>query len=185
MNKTNVIAISGVSGAGKTTAVKQLAKMFSSPYLLFDDHIDNSTYPQNMRNWLKQGANVSLIKTPTLVSSLKDLLSKNNSLYIFVEEPFGKERDSISALIDYVILLDQPMELCLALIIRRHTVQSNYQDKNSISIYLDKYEDHFREIYLCTRNQVRHNADLIIKEVLSIEDLSGFISAWLKNIKNK
>ncbi|MCP4802043.1 MAG: hypothetical protein GY891_04180 [Bacteroidetes bacterium] len=86
-----------------------------------------------MKKWLKNGANVSLIKTPKFVTSLENLISKNSSRYIFIEEPFGKERDSMSSLIDYVVLLDQPMELCLARIIRRHTENPSEDSINSIS----------------------------------------------------
>ena len=90
MNNTKVVAISGTSGAGKTTIVKQLANEFDCPFLLFDDYIDESTYPQNMNNWLKNGANVSLIKTPRFVTSLENLISKSSSRYIFIEVPFCK-----------------------------------------------------------------------------------------------
>ncbi|GHE90227.1 deoxynucleoside kinase [Thalassotalea profundi] len=61
MKKNIVIAISGVSGSGKTTIVKRLASKFDCPFLLFDDHIDENTYPVNMEAWLKNGANQSLI----------------------------------------------------------------------------------------------------------------------------
>ncbi|GAC19992.1 nucleoside/nucleotide kinase family protein [Paraglaciecola arctica] len=125
MNNIKVVAVSGASGAGKTTIVKELADEFDCPFLLFDAHTDNSTYPKNIKNWLKNGANVSLIKTPRFVTSLESLISKNDSRFIFIEEPFGKERDSMSSLIDFVVLLDQPLELCLARIIKRHTEQPN------------------------------------------------------------
>lgn len=183
MNNIKVVAVSGVSGAGKTTIVKQLANEFDCPFLLFDDHTDKSTYPQDMKHWLKNGANVSLITTPKLVSSLESLITKNSSRFVFIEEPFGKERDSMSALIDYVVLLDQPMELCLARLIKRHIEQPNLDSISSISNYLDKYEDHFREIYISAANQVRNNSDLIFQEVLSTKETTNYICNWLKNNK--
>jgi uridine kinase len=184
MNNTKVIAVSGVSGAGKTTIVQALAHEFNCPYLLFDDHTDQRTYPKNMKGWLKNGANVSLIKTPKFVSSLNELVSKNSSRFIFIEEPFGKERHSLSLLIDYVVLLDQPLELCLTRIIKRHTNPPNQGSLHSISVYLDKYEDYFREIYISTANQVRNNADLIVQEVASIKHTTHYISHWLTENAN-
>jgi uridine kinase len=181
MRNSKVIAISGASGAGKTTIVKQLAKAFNCPFLLFDDHTDKDTYPTNMRDWLIDGANVSLIQTPTLVNSLQKLITDSSSDFIFIEEPFGKERNELSALIDHVILLDPPLELCLARVIKRHTYSESLNSLNSMSCYLNKYQNYFRDIYIVTVNQVRSNCDLIFQEVASVEYTIEFIGNWLKN----
>ena len=52
------------------------------------------------------------------------------------------------------------------------------------SIYLDKYEEHFREIYISSGNQVRNNCDLTIEHMLSIKNTSNVISNWLKTTSN-
>jgi len=182
MNNTKVIAVSGASGAGKTTIIKLLAKKFNSPFLLFDDYIDNNTYPDDMKGWLQNGVNVSLIKTPRLVRALDELISRDTDTYIFLEEPFGKKRDSLSHLIDYVVLLDQPLELCLMRIIKRHTDHPNSKSLNRIASFLAKYEDYFRDIYISAVNQVKKDNDLIITEALTEKEITNQVSQWLNTI---
>jgi len=184
MNNTKVIAVSGASGAGKTTIVKQLATKFDSQFLLFDHHTSDDTYPNDMKKWFESGANVSAIKTPDFVRALQELIANSTSEYIFVEEPFGKERDSISALIDYVVLLDQPLELCLARVIQRHTDQADLHSLNLIANYLANYQAYLRDVYISAVNQVRANSDLTINEVASIRDITNIISQWLKSHAN-
>ncbi|MFQ3196125.1 MAG: uridine kinase [Colwellia sp.] len=185
MNTAKVIAISGASGAGKTTVVKILAQELNCPILLFDDYISKDTYPKNMKRWLNNGANVSLIKTPNFVDSLKALTSTNTKPYIFIEEPFGKERDAMSSLIDYVVLLDQPLELCLTRLIKRYTQSPHPSAVNYISNFLNMYEDHFRDIYSTTVKQVSRNCDLRISEGVSIKETIDVINNWLKNQPNR
>lgn len=182
MSKAKVVTVSGASGAGKTTVVKLLAKKLHCDFLLFDDYANQDSYPGDMKKWLAAGANVSAIKTPGFVSALQGLILNSTSDYIFIEEPFGKERNTIAPFIDYVVLLDQPLDLCLMRIIKRHTEHPRSSSLNSISCFLDKYEDHLRESYIATVNQVRNNSDLIVNEVLSAKATTNMISEWLKSL---
>lgn len=184
MKNTRVIAISGASGAGKTAVIKQLASKFNSPYLLFDDYTNADTYPDDMKKWYESSANVSEIQTPGLVSALENLISKSSSQFIFVEEPFGRERDSMKLLIDYVVLLEQPLELCLARIMQRQIEHSKFNSFKPIADFLEKYHDHMRDIYISAVNQVRGGSDLNINDVASIKDITIIISQWLKSHAN-
>jgi uridine kinase len=91
----------------------------------------------------------------------------------------------MSTLVDYVILLDQPLELCLSRIIKRHIDHPHSDSLDSIASYLDKYDDHLREIYIYAANKVRNNCDLNIKQVTSIKITSNIINSWLKNKQKK
>ena len=183
MDRVKVVAISGASGCGKTSIVRQLSSDFGCPYLHFDDHVNKSSYPQDMKKWYENGANVSEINTPNMVDSLSDLIDGDHS-YIFVEEPFGRERNCISSLIDYVVLLDPPMDICLSRIVRRNIGHSSNGSHSSILKYLANYEDHFRDIYIETVNQVRKNCDLIIQEICPVSVTADIVTKWLKSKAN-
>jgi uridine kinase len=176
-----IVALSGVSGCGKTSVVKQLSEVFCCPYLLFDDYTEHNTYPTDMKGWFDNGANISLIRTPRFVSALRQLKTQGEHEYIFIEEPFGRCRDLMAPLIDYVVLLDQPMEVCLSRLIMRHIKHSPSDPSNSIAEYLLKYDSHLRQIYIEATNQVRENCDLVIERVASVELTSESISDWLKS----
>ncbi|MCJ8319627.1 MAG: AAA family ATPase [Colwellia sp.] len=179
LNKPTVIAISGASGCGKTTLVKQLAKRFECPYLLFDDYIDKESYPINMEAWYHQGANVSLIKTTRFIDAITAALNFfHDDKYLFIEEPFGRQRDSLALLIDTVVLLDMPQELCLERVIQRNKL--NGGDNFNLASYLKKYNDYFKDIYVNAVTQVRNNCDLVLDEELAPLELTEKTSQWLQ-----
>lgn len=183
MNSVKVVAISGASGCGKTSTARQLSSEFGCPCLHFDDYVHTFSYPQDMKKWYENGADVSEINTPEMINDLRQLIEENHS-YIFVEEPFGRERSCISSLVDYVVLLDQPMDICLSRIISRNIECSANYSHSSILKYLGNYEDHFRDIYIETVNQVRKNCDLIIQEICPVSVTTDIVSKWLKSKTN-
>jgi uridine kinase len=178
-----IIAISGASGAGKTHLIKHLSAMLDCPFLLFDEYTDANTYPKDMKDWYQRGANVSEIKTPAFIKAIKSESAKCTAHYVLIEEPFGRQRKELTALIDHVVLLDTPLEVCLSRIISRHINPKNVNPSISITKYLAKYDDHLRAIYINTVNQVRSNCDLIITERIPDTQWVNKVQHWLENLR--
>ncbi len=175
-----VVAISGISGSGKTSLVKTLSHSLSCPSVLFDDFVDDHTYPKDIKKWVTNGANVLDVETPRMDKALLELVSRSEAEYIFVEEPFGKCREPISALIDKVVLLDMPLEICLSRVIQRNIAQSGLDSSQNINQYLVKYNEFLRDAYIKTNLQTRGTSDLILNKVQSVEALEESVIQWLR-----
>ncbi|MCF2909246.1 hypothetical protein L1285_13035 [Pseudoalteromonas sp. DL2-H2.2] len=182
MRKTVVVAISGASGSGKTSLVNVLAARFGCPSVMFDDYVDARSYPQNLRQWHADGADVSKIKTPAMNEALEKCIAAR-PVYLFVEEPFGKARASIASLIDYVVLLDLPLAQCLSRVINRHFVLRQSDAPNALQDYLIKYQDHLKEIYADTVSMARCKCDLSITQDLPIEVCADKVVDWLQSLQ--
>ncbi len=125
-----VIAISSVAGGGKTTLVKRTTELLCGTALFFDDYDSVSNYPDEKR-WLKDGADMNEWKTPQFAKDLSALRSGNSivspingntilpSEFIIIEEPTGRERIEMASLIDFVVVINTPLEIALARVLLR------------------------------------------------------------------
>jgi uridine kinase len=98
--------------------------------------------------------------------------------FILLEEPFGREREALKPLIDYVILLETPLEIALA---RRllEVPEIAYFAKNpdegyqAILAYLRSYLHHsVRDMYIALLEQVRRHCDLVFDGTKPIDELA-------------
>jgi uridine kinase len=127
-----VIAIAGASGSGKTTLVQHVAALLGNvTQVYFDDYEALSTYPADLAQWLTDGADPDQWQTPRLADDVRALKMgvavthpdgttvMRPTPYIVMEEPFGRERQEMMPLIDFVVVIDVPLEIALARRIRR------------------------------------------------------------------
>jgi uridine kinase len=225
-----VIAISAVSGGGKSALANGLLPLLGDAIVLhFDDYAPvycpTSTYPHDFHHWLEEGADPNAWQTPQLVQDIRTLLQgkpivlpakkaapkqlrqarhllkrdvpllfpRNEKIvhpasFILLEEPFGRKREALKPLIDYVIVLDTPLEIALA---RRllEVPEIAYFAKNpdegyqTMLSYLHNYLHHsVREMYIAIMEQVLQHCDLVLDGKKPIDELAREASKRIRSL---
>ncbi|NRF93932.1 hypothetical protein HQN89_23680 [Paenibacillus frigoriresistens] len=119
--KPFVLAVSAVSGGGKTTLVKQLnATLVKSKALYFDEY-DFDDSPKDICEWVESGADHSQWNLTPLINHLKSLIfAENQSLkYIILDYPFAYRHKAMSELLNFTIFIDTPLDVALCRRIQR------------------------------------------------------------------
>lgn len=194
-----VVAISGPSGAGKTSLVQKVTRLLEDAVsFYFDDYASVSKYPSNFSEWIREGADPDQWETPQLLKDLQMLrhgetisLPNNKGMikaasFIVVEEPFGRERSQMNELIDFVACIDIPLEVALARRLLRDT-EWCLSERNSeyLATYLKEYLTGYlsgatREMYLEVNTRVLKNCDLVLNGVKPPDELADEIVAAIK-----
>lgn len=195
-----VIAVSSVSGGGKTTLVKRAASLLKGTTLFFDDYAFMSQYPPDIKKWVENGADVNEWKTPRFTQDLAALRRGESivspldgarilpSEFIVIEEPMGRERAEMASLIDFVAVIDIPLEIALARRLLRNLgfiplegienatkeqmVEGFVQVVTSLKNYLNEYLGAGRDLYLAVQKQAMENCDLVLDGFLSVDELA-------------
>ena len=211
MNKTIVIAVSAISGGGKTTFVKRAAEVLKAESIFFDDYFVEQNYPSDIDKWLKDGADLNSWKSPELVKDLATLKSgetikhpktgaeQQQNRFIIIEEPTGRQRQEMSELIDYVIVLDTPPAISVARRILRNITQVpvdrlNEAPKEALVAEYGRFLNHYTDyltgyvsttydVYVNILNQVKNNCDLVIDWRLTTDQQVELMIKELKLIR--
>lgn len=190
-----VIAISGAAGAGKTTLVRRVAELLDDAVALhFDDYKSVAKYPkypEEMPQWIKAGRDLNAWEIPQLLDDLKALRNGQTislpadkgkigpARVMVLEEPSGRERAGLRELVDFVVLLDIPLDIALA---RKVVEELHYSlevvpsDKLATSVqHVINYFSQYplaREYYLTVAERVRQDCDLILDGIRPTDELA-------------
>lgn len=188
---TQVVTISGTSGAGKKSLVKKVAELLGDAAMLhFDDYQPVATYPTDIAGWVEQGRSLDEWKIPQLLDDLKALRSGRAVIlpdgrevlpasYIVLEEPSGRVRAGLRELIDFSIFVDIPLDIALARKVTQYLAQCA-QEPVAVQLraavqtgqeYYAKYVQH-REYYLTVIEQARKDCDLVLDGTRPLEFLA-------------
>lgn len=177
-----VVAVSGISGAGKTSVIRRASDLLESATgLYFDDYAASSTYPPDLMEWVERGANVDEWQTPQLAADLRALRESSNAV-VLVEEPFGKLRREMAGLIDLAIHLEVPGDVLLA---RR--LMRRIEEQRGSEELIERLEQDMRHHLAAGRDldalgstEARKAADVVVDATKSIDEIAERVVAEIR-----
>jgi uridine kinase len=169
-----VVAMSGMSGAGKSSVIRRAAEILGdAAAVFFDDYRESSLYPPDLKEWVEHGANVDEWKTPVMAADLRKL-REDGPAVILVEEPFGKMRREMAALIDLAIHIEVPADVLLARRLMRR-IEEGRDAVELIERLRRDMTDHLtigRELDALGAAAAREAADLVVDGTKSVNEIA-------------
>lgn len=203
-----VIAVSSISGGGKTTLVNAVARALNATSLFFDDYASVSSYPSDLKKWVENGADVNEWKTPrfsqdlatlrrgTSITSITDGAEVLPAPFIVIEEPMGRERSEMAPLIDFAAVIDTPPEIALARRLLRDIGQiplENLEEatkeelvRGSVQLitylrdYLHGYLNATRDLYISVQEAAKVSCDIVLDGALSVDEMTQALVSAVK-----
>jgi uridine kinase len=183
-----IVAVSGISGAGKSSVIKRTAALLGNASRLhFDDYKSVSEYPSDLAAWMEAGADLGAWRTPRLESDLRKLRSGEPielpdglgivepAAFILLEEPFGKARPETAQHIDFAAHLEVPADVLLARRVLRRLEEGPRLENGALSESL--YQDlnlHLasRELHVLGDKTARRFADIVLDGMQSVDAIA-------------
>lgn len=189
-DKSFVIAIAGAAGSGKTELVKAVTSLLDDAVpFYFDDYESTHQIPGDIRRWLEDGGDPHQWRNPKLLTDLR-LLSHGTAVVppdsnrtvepasvIVMEEPFGRTREHMDDLVDFVACIELPLEYALARSILRK-LDVVIQEKTSedyveqLRDQLQWYLDSGRDVYYRVNERVKNECQLVLDGRRPVADLA-------------
>lgn len=170
-----IVAVSGMSGSGKTSVIQRASGLLGDAVVLhFDEYIETSTYPPDLKDWLDRGADVDEWKTPRLAADVR-ALREGGARFVLLEEPFGRMRRELRDLIDLAVHLDVPADILLARRLLRRLEEERHQGEKLLDRVQKDLNVHLatgRELEIVGAAAGKAAADVVLDGTRPLDDLA-------------
>ncbi|MCH8816056.1 MAG: hypothetical protein IH957_13390, partial [Chloroflexi bacterium] len=185
-----VVAVSSAAGGGKTTLVMKAGELLGATTLFFDDYRDASSYPQDLNLWKtpKFAEDLAALKRGERIVSPVGGATISPTEFIVIEEPMGRGRDEMATSVDFVVLIDTPLDIAMARRFLRladtnpladieQTTKEQLQEHvegllGFVTGELRNYLDGWRAVYIAVQEQVTADCDLVLDGRLPPDELA-------------
>lgn len=168
INKTVIIAVSGVTAGGKTTIITELKKNIKSAKSLHFDDYDFEGEVEDFYQWVLNGADYNVWNLEPLKEDILKFKGDNEAQYILLDYPFAYKNDLIKPFIDCSIFINTPLDIAMARRVLRDMYSATGDEiREDMSFYL-KYA---RIAYEEMLNTILPNSDYVIDGSMQLDEI--------------
>lgn len=181
LNNPIIVAVSAISGGGKTTIVQYLNKILPNSKAVYFDDYDYKKQPDDIAKWIDNGSKFDEWDLKEFINDIDKILNNDKNVeYIFLDYPFAYQHIQVKDYIDLAVFIDTPKDISLA---RRLIRDFNNEPDGKILEALKFYLDISRKYFLILDDtlNMKTNSDTIIDGSLSLETIAERIMAEIEN----
>ena len=173
IGKRKVISIAAVSGGGKTAVTTALGGKLKHSKVLSFDHYDFKDSPDDLIQWVENGADYNQWNLEPLIEDIESLLTAVEPCsFIILDYPFAYQNFSMKDYIDLTIFIDTPLDIAMGRrILRDHKNSSTADIHKEIRGYLNGG----RPAYLEMLQKIKPDSDIVIDGTLPINKIVDII----------
>ena len=164
--KPYVIAISAVSGGGKTTVTKCLAEQLPNSRALHFDDFDLRG-PEDFAKWLDEGGDPHAWDLTPLVDAFSTLCAESPE-YVVLDYPFLYRHGQMRGFINLAVFVDTPLDIAMARRIIRDFEGRVIED---VIAEIQHYLSRARPAFVDMLTTVKPASDLIVDGTLPLWDI--------------
>lgn len=165
-----IIAISAVTGGGKTTVVNEACFLLKRAAALYFDAYSFDGEVEDFPKWQAEGADVNVWDLSPMKAEIDQLLQSGKYDYLLLDYPFAYQHKMLRDYLDCCIFIDTPLDIALA---RRVIRDMGNFSTREILIEMKAYLTSARPLFLQMQSEHLSSCDYIIDGSKPLEEIVG------------